>query len=166
MNTFFISVGSNIHPYDNVKISYDLISSLVTTIEPSHVYETKAIDEDFLLKQNPYLNMVIKTTSPLTLTEFKVGVCRFVEDQMGRKRYADCNAPRCIDLDVVLFNDEVIEINEIRIPDPGILKYAYILVSLADLVPLLRHPITGELIKDIAQRHYISSLIRKVVFGF
>ena len=63
-------------------------------------------------------------------------------------------------------NNEVIELDEIRIPDPGILKYAYISVPLADLAPLLRHPITGELIKDIAQRHYNSSLIRKVVFDF
>ena len=66
-------------------------------------------------------------------------------------RTADKNAARTIDLDISLFNDEVLELGRRRIPDPEILLYPHIARPLADLAPDYVHPETGASLDEIVQ---------------
>lgn len=75
-----------------------------------------------------------------------------MEDQLGRQRTSDPNAPRTFDADISLFNDEILDLGRRHIPDPEILLYAHIAVPLAEIAPNYRHPETGETLAAIARR--------------
>lgn len=62
----------------------------------------------------------------------------------GRVRGPDPFSPRTLDLDMLLYGDEVITEHRIRVPREDIEKYAFVLGPLAELAPELRHPVTGR----------------------
>ncbi len=77
---------------------------------------------------------------------------RRIESDLGRIRTADRYAPRPIDLDLVLYDDIVIEGPDHRLPDPDLLTRAYLAVTVAELDPARRHPLTGEPLATLAAR--------------
>lgn len=79
-------------------------------------------------------------------------VLRPIEAQLGRIRTTDPNAPRTIDLDILIFDDQLIE------PDLWIL--AHLCVPTAQIASDLAHPESGELISFIADRLARSTSIR------
>jgi len=65
-----------------------------------------------------------------------------IESEMGRIRTVQ-NGPRIIDLDILLFDDLVIEEDGLTIPHPGILERRFVLEPLAEIAPDAIHPVTG-----------------------
>jgi 2-amino-4-hydroxy-6-hydroxymethyldihydropteridine diphosphokinase len=98
-----------------------------------------------------FLNAAVLIETELTPVELKAEVLRSIEDELGRQRTADKNAPRTIDLDISLYNEEVFELGNRRVPDPEILEFLHVVQPLADLAPYYRHPETGQTLLDIAQ---------------
>jgi 2-amino-4-hydroxy-6-hydroxymethyldihydropteridine diphosphokinase len=92
---------------------------------------------------------------------FKTEVLAEVERRLGRVRTADRNAPRTIDADLILWNDEALDLNgRHHIPDPDLLRFAHVAVPIAELAPQMRHPETGEAMADIAGRlRYLPSRV-------
>jgi GTP cyclohydrolase I len=84
-----------------------------------------------------------------------------IEEELGRVRTSDKNAPRTIDLDVSLYNDEVLEFGQRRIPDPELVRFSHIARPLADLAPRYRHPQTGETLEEIARRLPEVGMVRR-----
>lgn len=77
---------------------------------------------------------------------------RRIEGVLGRVRSEDKYAARPIDLDLVLYDDLVIDGSNLRLPDPDLLTRAYLAVTVAELSPERRHPLTGETLAAIAGR--------------
>lgn len=77
---------------------------------------------------------------------------REIESALGRVRTSDRYAPRPIDLDLILFDDLVIDTPPLRLPDPDLLERAYLAVTAAELDPTLPHPETGEPLGALAGR--------------
>jgi 2-amino-4-hydroxy-6-hydroxymethyldihydropteridine diphosphokinase len=101
-----------------------------------------------------YLNAVIyvETYTYLDLLRKRL---RGLEYQMGRVRSGDTGAKTgavTLDLDVLLFNNEVDRSLHEPLPHPDILTYAHACVPLADIAPELRHPVTGDTLETIAAR--------------
>jgi 2-amino-4-hydroxy-6-hydroxymethyldihydropteridine diphosphokinase len=67
-------------------------------------------------------------------------------------RTGDRFAPRTADLDLVLYDELVIDEFPMRVPDPELLKRAYLAVTTAEVSPGGRHPETGERLSEIAAR--------------
>ncbi len=63
---------------------------------------------------------------------------------MGRVRTADRNAPRTLDIDIILFDGVVL--------DDALWERSFIAIPLAELLPSLPHPATGETLADLAAR--------------
>jgi 7,8-dihydro-6-hydroxymethylpterin-pyrophosphokinase len=74
-----------------------------------------------------------------------------IEQALGRVRSADKSAPRTIDLDITLFDDQVLELGQRHVPDPDLLRHPHIAVPMADLAPQYVHPETGQTLKEIAE---------------
>ena len=77
-----------------------------------------------------------------------------IESDLGRVRDPNNeNAPRTIDIDILLWNTEVLEYGEQPwiIPDPDITQYAHVAVPLADLAPDTVHPIGDKTLAEIAK---------------
>jgi len=60
------------------------------------------------------------------------------------------NAPRSIDIDIILYGDLVMETPELTIPHPRFTERAFVLIPLLEIAPDLRHPVSGDRIRDMA----------------
>ncbi len=143
----FISLGSNIDSERNLREAVRRLASHCTLVAVSPVYETTPVGKT---DQSNFLNAAALVETDLTAAELKTRILRVIEQDLGRVRTEDKNAPRTIDLDISLFGDEVIELEGRHIPDPEILKYPHIAVPLADLAPGQTHPETGQTLQGIA----------------
>lgn len=77
---------------------------------------------------------------------------RRIEAGLGRERVEDKYALRPIDLDLVLYDDLVMETGLLSLPDPELLVRPYLAVTIAELDPVGVHPVTGESLAAIAAR--------------
>lgn len=149
MNIAYLSLGSNVAREWNLPACVHLLAQHGRLVAVSAVYETAPIGN---IDDPMFFNAAVALETSLEPAELKEQVLRQVEEQLGRRRTADPNAPRTIDVDVSLFNDAVLQVGKRHIPDPEILLYPHIALPLADIAPAYRHPETGETLAEIAQR--------------
>lgn len=153
MNQAVIVLGSNIEKERNLPLAMLLLRELCDVTAVSPVYETVPVG---LREQPNFLNTAVLIETDLTAAQLKQGPIHAIETQLKRTRSADPNAPRTIDVDIVLFNDEVFAYDggdgRMRhIPDPDLLKFPHVAVPVAALLPTMPHPETGEPLLQIAQ---------------
>ena len=75
-----------------------------------------------------------------------------IEEALKRVRGKNTFGPRSIDLDIMLFDDEILDIGHRHIPNPEIYERAFIAIALAEISPNKIHPETGERMDVIASR--------------
>jgi len=143
----FLSLGSNIDPAENIKRALGLLASHADITGISTVYLTPAEDRP---EQPSYYNCVIEIETEIPPVEFKYSILREIEKELGRERTEDKFAARPIDLDLILYNDMVIENEGLTLPDPQISRRAFIALPLHELSPGLRLPGSGVSIAEIA----------------
>ena len=143
----FIGVGSNIEPAENVKKALRLLASQVRIVEISTVYSTEAEGRP---EQPAYYNCVVEIETDLPSKELKQTVLRKIEVELDRKRTNDKNAPRTIDLDLILYGDLVQNTDDLVLPDPQIATRPFLAIPLFELEPDLILPGVGLPIKDVA----------------
>jgi 2-amino-4-hydroxy-6-hydroxymethyldihydropteridine diphosphokinase len=136
----FVGLGSNIAPEQNLPRAVARLNDLVEIQEGSSVWETPPVGGP-----GPnFLNAVIRIETDRAEDELRDKILRPIETGLGRYRTADPNAPRTIDLDILIFAGQVRE--------PEIWKQAHWSVPLAELVPNLKEPGTGEMLASVAGR--------------
>ena len=96
-----------------------------------------------------FLNLAAEMDTPLEAEPMKAQLLRPLEARFGRVRTADKNAPRTLDIDIIVFDGQVI--------DSALWQRAFIALPIAELLPNLPHPQTGERLADFAQRILPSS---------
>ncbi len=154
----FISLGSNIDSERNLQEAVRRLASHCTLVAVSPVYETSPVGKT---DQPNFLNAATLIETDLTAAELKTEVLQGIEQDLGRVRTEDKNAPRTIDLDISLFGEAVFELEGRHIPDPEILRYPHIAIPLADLAPGQRHPETGQTLQRIADSLPSGDLVRR-----
>ena len=149
-NRVFVTLGSNIDKESNLPAAVILMGEMVRIVAVSSVYETAPVG----LEQQPsFLNATVLVETELEPVRFKNEVLAEIERRLGRVRTDDKNAPRTIDADMTLFNQDIFDLDEDHhIPDPQLLEFAHIAVPIAELAPELPHPETGEPLSAIAAR--------------
>ena len=143
----FLSVGSNIHPVENVKKALELLCSHVQITGISTVYLTPAEDRP---EQPSYYNCVVEAETETPPFELKYSILRPIEGALGRIRSGDKSASRTIDLDLILYDDLIMETETLILPDPQISRRAFVALPLHELFPELRLPGSGVPIAEIA----------------
>ena len=147
----YILLGSNINPHDNLVKAVKYLKRLTTVLSLSPVYRTAP---QGYTDQSDFLNMAVKIHTYCTPLEFKTQVIDHIESELGRIRDPNNkNAPRTIDLDILLWNSDILEYGEQPwiIPDPDIIQYAHVAIPLAELAPDYVHPIEGKTLRKIAE---------------
>lgn len=158
MSRVLVTLGSNINSEHNLQEAVRRLASRCRVLAVSPVYETEPVGTR---DQPNFLNAAALIETDLSPAELKVRVLQPIEQELGRMRTADKNAPRTIDLDLALVGDQVLEVGARHIPDPDITRYPHVAVPLADLAPRQRHPETGETLHAIAQRMPARDLVRR-----
>jgi 2-amino-4-hydroxy-6-hydroxymethyldihydropteridine diphosphokinase len=147
VNEAFISIGSNIEPAKNYMEALGRLARLGTVKHASAVYQTPPVGG----QGSNYMNGAVLLGTSLGAVELKQMLKR-IEAEMGRVRTADRNAPRTIDLDLVLYNQDRIDEPGLRVPDPLILTRFFLAQTLSEVSADYVHPTTGEPLREIAAR--------------
>lgn len=115
-------------------------SADVRLLRRSRVYETEPVGPP----QPRYLNAVVEIETRLSARAL-LSVCFGIEAKLGRKRVASAPklGPRSIDLDILLYGDEVIAEPGLVIPHPELHTRAFALAPLCDLAAARKHPALG-----------------------
>jgi 2-amino-4-hydroxy-6-hydroxymethyldihydropteridine diphosphokinase len=162
LNHVYILIGSNTEPQRNVLKALEMLKHWFNVTAVSPIYESAAAGGS--ADDAPYWNMAVQveTYTILMLLRRKL---RAIEHTLGRRRF-DLEGERVkevtVDLDILLYNNEVNRSVLEPLPHPDLLERAYASVPLADLAPKLTHPVTGELIQDIAARLRENTTIRRL----
>ncbi|MCP4679783.1 MAG: 2-amino-4-hydroxy-6-hydroxymethyldihydropteridine diphosphokinase [Deltaproteobacteria bacterium] len=135
--TAFVAVGSNINPEHNILGALDRLKRFVNVRATSRFFRARPIER---LDQPMFINGVWKILSIQGARALKFEVLRRIETELGRKRTRDRHASRTIDLDLILYGDEVINEPELHVPDLDIYRRAFVAVPLMELAPKLRVP--------------------------
>jgi 2-amino-4-hydroxy-6-hydroxymethyldihydropteridine diphosphokinase len=140
-------LGSNIQPERNLPLAIHQLQDHLTILRISRVWETPSVGS-----AGPnFLNAALLAHTPLEQKILKLQILTPLEAKLGRVRSADRNAPRPIDLDIILFDG--------RIMDPTLWQFAHRAVPVAEIQPEL-HSEDGEILKDVAERFVSGGLIR------
>jgi 2-amino-4-hydroxy-6-hydroxymethyldihydropteridine diphosphokinase len=151
----FIGVGSNIAPEENIREGLRRLAQSTHLVSISTFYRQPAIGRP---EEPDFYNGVVAIDTDLPAEKLKWEVLRPIEADLGRHRTLDKYASRTIDLDLLLYDDLVLSSNELKLPDPDILKRAFVAIPLFEVAPALVLPDSGIPIRQIAERFASQSM--------
>ncbi|WP_262967019.1 2-amino-4-hydroxy-6-hydroxymethyldihydropteridine diphosphokinase [Methylobacter psychrophilus] len=133
----FISIGSNIDKDKNTLISLQELERHFGELTISSIYESEPVG--FI--GDSFYNLVVGFNSELSVKEV-AKLLRQIELDNGRTRNSQKFSPRTLDLDLILYNDVILNDGRLQIPRDEIERYAFVLEPLAEIAPNLTHPIS------------------------
>ena len=148
MNKVLLSLGSNLeNRKENIEdcIEYLNHSEDINVIAISPLYETSPM---YNLNQKDFINCVVEIETllkPLELLKYD----QLVEKNMGRSRKVVRNQPRKIDVDMLTYNDEIINEENLKVPHPKIRERKFVLVPLMELKGNIRIPGYSQNIEEL-----------------
>lgn len=134
-----LGIGSNINREENIRSGIDELAKFIHDLSISPVYESPAFGFD----GHPFLNLVVTGTTDQSL-DAMIHVLRQVEYRHGREVNASKFSSRQLDIDILLFDQQVGSFSGVTLPREEILQQAYVLKPLADVAGQERHPISGK----------------------
>ncbi len=135
MTEIYISIGSNLDREHHIRTAVSELQRRFGELRLSSVYDSVAVGFD----GQPFLNMVVcfnSNETPQVIQQFLTKL----EDKHGRDRTLPKFSNRSLDLDLLLYGDQILEENGLKLPREEILEHAFVLAPLAQLAGELRHP--------------------------
>lgn len=142
----FLSLGSNLG--DRAARIKEAVTSLdrlgVRIQRGSALYETEPVGP---VKQPWFLNAVVASETDLD-PKGLLSVCKRIEREIGRKKGIRFG-PRVVDIDILLYRQQVIDEGELLIPHPQMCQRKFMLIPLIEIAPNIRDPKTGKSFSEI-----------------
>ncbi|MQY55295.1 MAG: 2-amino-4-hydroxy-6-hydroxymethyldihydropteridine diphosphokinase [Dehalococcoidia bacterium] len=144
----YLGLGSNLGDRQaNLARALKLLGERLHIELVSSLYETEPVD---YTEQPLFLNAICRAQTELGPMQL-LSLVKGIEASLGRVPSFP-NAPRPIDIDIIFYGDRVMETPDLTIPHPRLEERAFVLIPLLEVAPDLRHPVSGEYIKDLAAR--------------
>jgi 2-amino-4-hydroxy-6-hydroxymethyldihydropteridine diphosphokinase len=145
MATVYLGLGSNLGDRkQNLSQALGLLSTHVMIEKASSVYETEPVG----YKDQPlFLNAVCRISTELNPKQL-LRLAKKIEAKLGRKPGFP-NAPRPIDIDILLYGDEVFSSKELTVPHLRLAERAFVLVPLSEIAPNLIHPGSRKTVREL-----------------
>lgn len=160
--TVYLSLGSNLG--DRAKNLRDAIAALrkarINITRISSKYETEPVD---YLEQPWFVNIAVEAETELAPAAL-LQTLRQTETQLGSKKLV-AKGPRLIDMDILLYGDEVIDTAELQVPHPRMHLRRFVLEPLAEIAPNVRHSGSGLTVREILDQTPDKSAVRKFIDG-
>lgn len=144
MPEVYVAAGGNVEPRARLAQAVALLREAWPTLRVSSAYQNAAVG----FEGEDFINLVAAFSTDESLAKVLERL-HAIEAECGRARDAPKWAPRAMDLDVLLYGDEVGTFPGAILPRPDLLKRAYMLGPLAELAPALVHPTRGITIAEL-----------------
>jgi 2-amino-4-hydroxy-6-hydroxymethyldihydropteridine diphosphokinase len=148
MARIYFSLGSNIDAIDNIRLGVGELEQRFGNLETSHIYRSAAVG----FEGPDFLNLVAAAETSLSPAAIH-DVIESIHLLAGRSRTAEKFASRPLDIDLLLYDDLVIDEPALRLPRSDILDYSFVLKPLVELAPEFVHPVTGKTLARHWQEH-------------
>lgn len=155
MSQVFIGVGSNEgERLEQISKALHILRMTegIRVVQMASIIETDPVGGP---PQDPYLNTAVELETSFT-PKALLKRLKEIEKRLYRKRSRKRWGPRPIDLDILLYDDWIVEERNLHIPHPRMHERYFVLFPLAQLAPKMKHPILGETIEALLERHSIA----------
>jgi len=144
MANVYLSIGSNIQRNLHISSGINALKKRYKKVTCSPVYESMAIG----FEGDNFYNLVTHFSTPdsiETLSEF----LSTVEDENGRDRKGPKFGPRTLDLDLLLYDNQIIQSEKLCLPRPEIYTNAFVLRPLADIAGKIVDPVKKQTYQEL-----------------
>jgi 2-amino-4-hydroxy-6-hydroxymethyldihydropteridine diphosphokinase len=146
---FYLSIGSNIQPEINLPKTFELLREYGTIQIISNAWESHAVGAS-----GPnFLNASALFSAPINPRVLKNKIIRSIEATLGRVRSRDKNAPRTIDIDIIMVDDQPCNLDRWNNP--------FVVLPMSEVAPELKHPIEHQKLSSVAERMMSQTWIKK-----
>ncbi len=156
--TAYIGLGSNLSkPIKQIEKAIEKIGIIPKSrlLSVSSLYLSKPMGPQ---DQNDYINAVLALETALSAIEL-LNALQSIENNAGRVRKENRWGARILDLDIILFGNEIINTDRLTIPHYGMSEREFVLLPLAEIPPELILP-NGESITELSQNIAINSMVK------
>jgi 2-amino-4-hydroxy-6-hydroxymethyldihydropteridine diphosphokinase len=150
-HTAFLSVGSNLgDPLRNCRqgIAALCADSRVELLAQSQFYRTQPVD---FLEQDWFVNAALQLRTVLAPLDL-LALIQSIQRLMGRKSDAVRFGPRILDLDIIFYDDLVLDTPHLVVPHPRMHKRRFVLQPICDIDPGVVHPLLGRTMQELLQQ--------------
>ncbi|WP_242696168.1 2-amino-4-hydroxy-6-hydroxymethyldihydropteridine diphosphokinase [Longitalea luteola] len=146
MNKVFLLIGGNMgNRLQNLHQAVSLLSAACgPVIQQSAVYETAAWGKT---DQAAFMNQALLLTTSLSARELITTILS-VEEKMGRRRL-ERFGPRLIDIDIIFYNDDIIDEPNLTVPHPELQNRRFVLEPLNEIAPSFVHPVLHKTVAEL-----------------
>jgi 2-amino-4-hydroxy-6-hydroxymethyldihydropteridine diphosphokinase len=154
----YLSLGSNIGNRDaNLREAIRRLEAVGSITAISSFYETEPVE---FTAQDWFMNCVVLLETEQTPLDLLQSILN-IEQSMGRRRIQN-KGPRNIDIDILLFDDLVVNTAELTIPHPAMHQRRFVLAPLAEIAPNVQHPVLHKTAQELLEGLPAGQAVRKV----
>lgn len=148
LHTAYVGVGSNLG--EKAANSLNGIAALAAdgrcrVLKQSKLYQTEPVD---YLDQDWFVNAAVKIETDLDPFQL-LAALQGIQKKAGRVQDTVRFGPRILDMDIIFFDDAVIDHPDLVLPHPRMHLRRFVLKPLCDLDPMLRHPLLNRTVRDL-----------------
>ncbi|MEX0976018.1 MAG: 2-amino-4-hydroxy-6-hydroxymethyldihydropteridine diphosphokinase [Woeseia sp.] len=152
MASIYLGVGSNIRPVWHLRLAITELRRRFDDLETSAVYRNAPIGFD----GDDFLNLVVRADTDLSPVDV-LRVLDEIHELAGRQRNSVGVTARELDIDLLLYDQVLVDTDDLQLPRSDVLDYDFVLRPLAEIAPNYVHPRTGKRL-DLHWKQFPGSL--------
>jgi 2-amino-4-hydroxy-6-hydroxymethyldihydropteridine diphosphokinase len=158
LHLVYLSLGSNVGDREaHLRDALARLGAAGRVIAVSSFYETEPVE---FTHQPWFLNCAVALETGQTPQQLMTALLA-IEEEMGRRRVQK-KGPRSIDIDILMFDDMVMDLKELTIPHPAMQDRRFVLEPLAKIAPDVAHPVFKKTISELRDALEAGQAVRKI----
>ena len=155
----YLSLGSNVGDREiQLRDALRRLAAIGRVVAVSSFYETEPVE---FTDQAWFLNCVVALETTETPEQLMMALLQ-IEQQMGRRRMQK-KGPRTIDIDILLFDEAIVDSPALTIPHPAMHQRRFVLEPLAEIAPEVRHPVLDKTIRELLEALPAGQIVRRFI---
>jgi len=155
----YLSLGSNVGDREiQLRDALGRLAANGRVVAISSFYETEPVE---FTDQAWFLNCVVALETTETPEQLMMALLQ-IEQQMGRRRIQK-KGPRAIDIDILLFDEAILDSPALTIPHPAMHQRRFVLEPLAEIAPEVRHPVLEKTIRELLEALPAGQIVRRFI---